>query len=111
MTFDNKTTKDNSEFQLLDLLESDRDLLPELLQMGLQKLMELERDEHIGAEHYERSQKRRTTRNGYKPRQLYTRSKSLRIVLGAFLHSTFKKLFNSVRNLLSISFSNKDLSP
>lgn len=79
MTFDNKTTKDNSEFQLLDLLESDRDLLPELLQMGLQKLMELERDEHIGAEHYERSQKRRTTRNGYKPRQLYTRIGNLHL--------------------------------
>lgn len=73
MTFCKENTKDISEFQLFDLLETDQDLCAEILRLGLQKLMELERDEHIGADRYERSEERRTSRNGFKPRQLYTR--------------------------------------
>jgi transposase-like protein len=67
-------------FQLADLLETDREnLLAEILQLGLQGLMELERDHHIGAARYERIARRQTTRNGYKPRQLYTRVGTLQL--------------------------------
>ncbi len=45
----------------------------EIIRLGLQQLMELDRDEHIGVGSYERGEKRRSQRNGYKDRQLYTR--------------------------------------
>jgi len=80
MTSTDKNTKKNEEFQLEDLLEIDSEnLLAEILQLGLQQLMELERDQHIGAGHYERSDQRRTSRNGYKPRRLYTRVGTLHL--------------------------------
>jgi transposase-like protein len=80
MTSKEKNTKKNEEFQLEDLLEIDSEnLLAEILQLGLQQLMEAERDQHIGADHYERSDQRRTSRNGYKPRQLYTRVGTLHL--------------------------------
>jgi transposase-like protein len=50
MTSTEKNTKKNEEFQLEDLLEIDSEnLLAEILQLGLQQLMEAERDHHIGA--------------------------------------------------------------
>ncbi|NBC27522.1 MAG: IS256 family transposase [Bacteroidetes bacterium] len=74
MTDQSKNTKTDEQFHLADLLDNDSgNLLAEILQLGLQQLMELERDHYIGADPYERSEKRRTSRNGYKPRQLYTR--------------------------------------
>ena len=80
MTSEGKDTKKNEEFQLAELLESNSEnLLAEILQLGLQQLMELERDDYIGAGHYERSAQRRSSRNGYKPRQLYTRVGTLHL--------------------------------
>jgi len=80
MTSTEKDTKKNEEFQLEDLLAAgSENLLAEILQLGLQQLMELERDQHIGADHYERSDQRRTSRNGYKPRRLYTRVGTLHL--------------------------------
>jgi len=80
MTSEGKDTKKNEEFQLEDLLSSgSENLLAEILQLGLQQLMELERDHHIGADHYERSTRRRTSRNGYKPRRLYKRVGTLHL--------------------------------
>ncbi|NBC65447.1 MAG: IS256 family transposase [Bacteroidetes bacterium] len=80
MTSKEKDTKKNEEFQLADLLQTDSEnLLAEILQLGLQQLMELERDDYIGVDHYERSDQRRTSRNGYKPRQLYTRVGTLHL--------------------------------
>ena len=80
MTSEGKDTKDSSQFQLADLLDGDSEnLLAEILQLGLQQLMELERDDYIGADHYERSNQRRSSRNGYKPRQLYTRVGTLHL--------------------------------
>jgi hypothetical protein len=44
MTSTTENTKDLSQFQLADLLEScSENLLEEILQLGLQQLMELER--------------------------------------------------------------------
>src|SRR5699024_6629880 len=80
MTSTNKNTKDLSEFQLANLLATDSEhLLEEILKLGLQQLMELERDHHIDADRYERSAQRQTTRNGYKPRTLYTRVGTLNL--------------------------------
>jgi len=61
------------------VLASDDDLLARVLELGLQTLMEAERDAYVGAEPFERTGKRRTQRNGYKPRTLRTRVGSLEL--------------------------------
>jgi len=70
----NKITKDFSE-EIQDLIGEAKNsgLLGKIIEIGLQKIMELERDAHIGAESYERTGSRKTYRNGYKPRKLNTR--------------------------------------
>lgn len=79
-----KGTKNNEVYQLADLLQSDSENpLAEILQLGLQQLMELERDDYLGVDHYERRDHRRTSRNGYKPRQLYTRVGTLHLKVPA----------------------------
>ena len=55
------------------VLESDEDLLAEVLRLGVQSLMEAERDAYVRADPFERSGERRTQRNGYQARQLRTR--------------------------------------
>ena len=69
-----KVTKDFSE-ELQELLKETNNsgLLGKITEIGLQKIMEAERDAHIGADSYERSKSRKTYRNGYKPRRLNTR--------------------------------------
>ncbi|MEA1885866.1 MAG: IS256 family transposase [Bacteroidota bacterium] len=52
-------------------------LISEIVHLGIQNLMELERDEHIGVGSYERGAERCSQRNGYKSRTLYTRVGSL----------------------------------
>lgn len=61
------------------VLASDDDLLARVLELGLQALMEAERDAYVGAEPFERTGARRTQRNGYKPRTLRTRVGSLEL--------------------------------
>ena len=53
------------------------DLLGEIVRVGLEALMEAERDEHVGVGRFERAKARQTHRNGYKPRTLRTRVGSL----------------------------------
>lgn len=55
------------------VLASDDDLLAELLRLGLEALMEAERDAYVGAAPHARGEERRTHRNGDKPRTLTTR--------------------------------------
>jgi len=55
------------------ILESDEDLLAEVLRVGVQALMEAERDTYVNADPFARSGGRRTHRNGYQSRQLRTR--------------------------------------
>lgn len=55
------------------VLESDEDLLAEVLRLGVQSLMEAERDAYVSADPFERSGERKTQRNGYQARQLRTR--------------------------------------
>jgi transposase-like protein len=107
MTSKGKDTKKNNEFQLEDLLQTDSEnLLAEILQLGLQQLMEAERDHHIGAAPYERSDQRRTSRNGYKPRQLYTRVGTLHLQVpqtrdGEFYPSILQRYQRSEKALVA----------
>lgn len=55
------------------VLESEQDLFAAVLQAGLETLMRAERDAYVNAEPHERTEQRRTQRNGYKPRRLKTR--------------------------------------
>jgi len=67
-------TKNYSEDLLTELINYQGDnLMGEIVRLGIQQLMELDRDEHIGVRSYERGEDRRSHRNGYKSRQLYTR--------------------------------------
>jgi len=61
------------------VLASEEDLLAKILELGLQALMEAERDVHVGAAPFERTGVRRTQRNGYKPRTLKTRVGTLEL--------------------------------
>ncbi len=47
------------------VLGSEKDLLAQIVEMGLQALMEAERDVHVGAAPFERVGIRQTQRNGY----------------------------------------------
>lgn len=60
---------------LLELVEqyADADLLKELGQYTLQRLMELEAEQQAGAGRHERNDERSTHRNGYRDRRLETR--------------------------------------
>jgi putative transposase len=68
---------------LMELIEKhgDKDFLRELGQWTLQRLMELEVEQKVGAGPHERTDDRTTHRNGYRDRTLETRigSLSLRI--------------------------------
>jgi len=67
-------TNYSSEELLTELINYQGDnLMGEIVRLGIQQLMELDRDEHIGVGSYERGDDRRSHRNGYKSRQLYTR--------------------------------------
>jgi len=59
------------------VVESDRDLLAEILRAGLERLMEAERDAYVNAEPHERSTGRQAQRNGFRPRTLRTRAGEL----------------------------------
>lgn len=78
---DDEQIKKNSAEQLLtELINYQGDnLMGEIIRSGLQQLMELDRDEHIGVGNYERGEERRSHRNGYKSRQLYTRVGALNL--------------------------------
>lgn len=107
MTSTRKNTNKLLELQLEDLLEIDNDqLMANILRTGLQQLMELERDQHIGADRYERCEGRQTTRNGYKPREWTTRVGNLQLQVpqtrdGEFYPSIFKRYQRSEKALVS----------
>ena len=71
MTFkeQGQITKNSSEELLTELINYQGDnLMGEIVRLGIQQLMELDRDEHIGVGSYERGEDRRSQRNGYKSR-------------------------------------------
>lgn len=58
---------------LLPELLSTQDGLAKLIETVLNQVLEAQVSESLGAERYERSEERQSYRNGYRPRQLYTR--------------------------------------
>ena len=68
MARDNVTTK-GTPAQAMALID-DKEFIKCIVQEALQAILEAEMTEHIGAERYERSDGRRSVRNGYKPRTL-----------------------------------------
>jgi putative transposase len=68
MTFkeQEQVTKKYSDELLSELINYQGDnLMGEIIRLGLQQLMEPDRDEHIGVGSYERGEERRSQRNGY----------------------------------------------
>jgi len=67
--------------QLISNLEEsdDEDWLRELVEMLAQELLEVEFEEFLGAEPYERSEDREGYRNGYRERDLFTRVGKLKL--------------------------------
>jgi putative transposase len=63
------------------VVESDGDLLAEVLRLGLERLMEAERDAYVNAEPHERTEGRRARRNGYRRRTLVTRAGELELAV------------------------------
>ena len=71
------------------------DFLKTIVSSVLQRVLDSEMDEHIGAARYERSDTRSTMRNGYKPRTLYTRVGSFTLRVPQARDSSFStELFN-----------------
>ena len=99
-------TKKNSDDLLTELSNyQGENLISEIVRLGIQNLMELERDEHIGVGNYERGEDRRSQRNGYKSRQLYTRVGTLVLQVpqtrdGAFYPSILERYQRSEKALV-----------
>jgi putative transposase len=99
-------TKKNSEDLLIELCNyQGENLISEIVRLGMQNLMELERDEHIGVGSYERGEDRHSHRNGYKSRTLYTRVGTLVLQVpqtrdGAFYPSILERYQRSEKALV-----------
>ena len=65
----------------IQALVNDSDFLKELLQSFLQEHLESEITEYLQAAPYERVEKRKGHRNGYKPRMLRTRVGTLNLLV------------------------------
>lgn len=108
MTFKEREqiTKKNSDDLLSQLIDyQGENLISEILRLGIQSLMELERDEHIGVGSYERGEERQSYRNGYKSRTLYTRVGPLVLQVpqtrdGAFYPSILERYQRSEKALV-----------
>lgn len=60
--------------EILELIAAEGlEALPELIRILINEAMRLEREQHLGARHYERSPERRGHANGYKPKTVKTR--------------------------------------
>jgi putative transposase len=70
-------------------LLDDPSFLNEIVERLIQELLEAEMTEHIGAAPYERAEKRKGHRNGYKPRTLRTRVGSLNLLVPQDREGTF----------------------
>ena len=72
-----------------EVLLDDPAFLREIVERVVQQILEAEMSEHIGAAPYERAQKRKGHRNGYKPRTLRTRVGTLNLLVPQDREGTF----------------------
>lgn len=97
--------KDNAYQELLELLASDGlDGTSEALRLLLNAAMRLEREKHLGAAAYERSEQRRGYANGFKPKTVQSRSGAFTVDVpqvrnGDFYPSSLEKGIRSERAL------------
>lgn len=90
--------------QLKDVLSHDQGMKL-LLEEVLNQVLDAEMTEHIGAEPYERTDQRRTYRNGYRPRRLTTRVGTLTLRVpqsrdGSFSTELFRRYQRSEQALV-----------
>lgn len=90
--------------QLKDVLSHDHGLQT-LLEEVLNQILEAEMTDHVGAAPYERTDQRRTYRNGYRPRRLTTRVGTLTLRVpqsrdGAFSTELFRRYQRSEQALV-----------
>jgi putative transposase len=82
--------KDNSYEEILELLANDGlGGANEALRLLLNAAMRMERERHIGAAAFERSEQRRDYANGYKPKTIQTRTGSLQVDVPQVRNSDF----------------------
>jgi putative transposase len=99
--------KNNSKVDPVQVaLLNDRDFLRRIVENFCQRLLEDEIDEHLQAHLYQRSDKRRGYRNGYKPRRLKTRVGTLELLVpqdreGAFQTELFSRYQRSEKALVA----------
>jgi len=90
--------------QLKDVLSHDQGMKL-LLEQVLNQVLEAQMTEHVGAEPYERTERRRTYRNGYRPRRLTTRVGTLTLRVpqsrdGSFSTELFRRYQRSEQALV-----------
>lgn len=78
-----------SEALLSNLLSGGKEGLGELVESVLNQVLEAQAEEQLGAGRYERSEGRTGYRNGYRPRQLYSRVGPLTLRVPQFRDGTF----------------------
>lgn len=97
--------KDISYQEILELLSNEGlDGAGEALRLLLNAAMRVERENHLGATAYERSEQRRGYANGFKPKTVHTRSGALEVAVpqvrdGSFYPSSLEKGIRSERAL------------
>lgn len=74
---------------LQEILLDDSEFLREIVEQVVQRILETQMQEHIGAVPYERNTERRGHRNGYKPRMLRTRVGTLNLLIPQDREGTF----------------------
>jgi putative transposase len=86
---------------LLELVEkyADAELFRQLGQYALQRLMEMEAEQIVGAGHHERSEERTTHRNGYRDRRLETRLGTMNLKIPKLRSGTYFPSFLEPRKM------------
>jgi len=90
---------------LEELAKQGLDGLPDLVRILVNEAMRIERENYLGAKHYERTEERRGHANGYKPKTVKTRVGELTFDIpqvreGGFYPSALEKGIRSERALL-----------
>ena len=99
--------KNNSKVDPVQVaLLNDRDFLRRIVENFCQRLLEDEMRQHLQAHFYQRTDKRRGYRNGYKPRRLKTRVGTLELLVpqdreGAFQTELFSRYQRSEKALVA----------
>jgi transposase-like protein len=89
---------------LEQIAEEGMDVIPEMIRLLVNEAMRLQREQHLGAAHYERTDDRRDYANGYKPKTVKTRMGEIQFAVpqvrqGDFYPDALEKGLRSERAL------------